>query len=78
MRISGNIEINYFMLISVISYLHMIYYFLFSKRSKEYLVNIVRTVLLKARITNFKCFNKLYTVILSQIYDKNQSEKSAK
>lgn len=56
----------------------MIYYFLFSKRSKEYLVNIVRTVLLKARITNFKCFNKLYTVILSQIYDKNQSEKSAK
>ncbi|KAL2746836.1 TELO2-interacting protein 1 [Vespula maculifrons] len=46
-----------------------------SKHSKEYLVKIIRTVLLKARITNFKSFNKLYTVILSQIYDKNQSQK---
>lgn len=55
----------------------MIYYFFFSKNLKEYLVNIVRTVLSKARITNFKCFNKLYIVILSQIYDKKQSQRSA-
>ncbi|XP_047343679.1 TELO2-interacting protein 1 homolog isoform X2 [Vespa velutina] len=46
-----------------------------SKHSKEHLVKIIRTVLSKARITNFKSFNKLYTVILSQIYDKNQSQK---
>ncbi|XP_035724341.1 TELO2-interacting protein 1 homolog [Vespa mandarinia] len=46
-----------------------------SKHLKEHLVKIIRTVLSKARITNFKSFNKLYTVILSQIYDKNQSQR---
>ncbi|KAI4473185.1 hypothetical protein M0802_016269 [Mischocyttarus mexicanus] len=46
-----------------------------SKHTKEYLIKIIRTVLSKGRITNFKSFNKLYIIILSQIYDKNEPEK---
>ncbi|KAI4477695.1 hypothetical protein M0804_012523 [Polistes exclamans] len=46
-----------------------------SKHSKEYLVKVIRTVLSKGKITKYKAFDKLYTIILSQIYDKNEPQK---
>ncbi|XP_015182653.1 PREDICTED: TELO2-interacting protein 1 homolog [Polistes dominula] len=46
-----------------------------SKHCKEHLVKIIRAVLSKGKITKYKAFDKLYTIVLSLIYDKNEPQK---
>ncbi|KAK2588803.1 hypothetical protein KPH14_001678 [Odynerus spinipes] len=45
-----------------------------SKHTKEYLIRIIRIVLSKTILRNFQFFSKLYSVVLSQIYDKNEPQ----